>query len=1007
MANATIFLIVTHFESIRFTCKGMLKILGNCDKVVPFKLNFLRSLFLQLLKQKNLTRWIVFLPALAILITFGITLLITINAERSAYEKAIDSTRKEYINHSKAQAKERIDKLVDYVNINEKFLVSESKEEIKNIVKFAHKIIFDTYMENPKLPREVILGKIKTKLRDMRFFEDLSGYYFIYDLSGINVMHGANPHLEGQNLINLQDADGKYTIQEALHALEKEDGTFYTWRWKNPEDEQFRTKLGYIKLFKPLNIYFGSARYEDEIREKIKKETQKLLLNTRYGELGYIFAHDYKGNCISHADLTQVGKNRWDVQTEGQYVIRDFIRGAKISPEGFFISYTSTYRSDAVEDRRKVSYLRAIPQFGWVIGTGAYLEEENKVLKEQEEILRQKMHDTLSQMIVTSLIVILLVMWGMYLISKRIRETISRYENHLLLNNKQIREQKVVFETLYQKSADGIWLLKDGVFVDCNEAIVKMFKAKTKEELINISPEDISPEFQFDGIDSVTKSQQMNALALEKGVHKFEWNAKACDGTLFWISVVLTTIHLSNSIIQHASVRDITLRKELEEENKKQKKQLMHQVEHDVLTGLPNRNLLQDRLAQAIKKTSRDGGVLGVVFVDIDKFKSINDTLGHDAGDVLLKTIASRMQGSIRETDTVARLSGDEFIVLLDGCKDISDIFVAIKKLVSAFQAPLNLANESFKVTMSMGVSVYPHDGESATQLLKNADIAMYKAKLEGRNRYKFFDQAMNQETNEHLEVEKSLYRALANEELELYYQPQINLQTEKIVGVEALIRWNHPTKGLMSPGYFIHIAEESELIIEIGNWVTKAAMNQIKHWQEAGLNPGKMAINFAGKQLESPKLISTFITLLKETACKASWVEIEIVERFIMKDTAKSIMLLKRLRELGVDISIDDFGTGHSSLAYLKQLPITKLKIDQSFVQNLEESKKDRAIARTIIELGRGLGLKVLAEGVESEAQKEFIYENGCELMQGFLFSKPLNAEQMENLLKNQNLML
>lgn len=257
------------------------------------------------------------------------------------------------------------------------------------------------------------------------------------------------------------------------------------------------------------------------------------------------------------------------------------------------------------------------------------------------------------------------------------------------------------------------------------------------------------------------------------------------------------------------------------------------------------------------------------------------------------------------------------------------------------------------------------------------------------------------------MEVEKSLYKALADEEFELYYQPQINLQTDKIVGVEALIRWNHPTKGIVSPAYFIHIAEESELIIEIGNWVTKAAMAQIKLWQEAGLNPGKMAINFAGKQLESPKLISTFITLLKETGCKASWVELEIVERFIMKDTTKSVALLNRLRELGVDISIDDFGTGHSSLSYLKKLPITKLKIDQSFVQNLEESKEDRAIARTIIELGRGLGLKVLAEGVESEAQRDFIYSNGCELMQGYLFSKPLTAGQMENLLKNQNLML
>ncbi len=695
------------------------------------------------------------------------------------------------------------------------------------------------------------------------------------------------------------------------------------------------------------------------------------------------------------------------MQSDGQYVIRDFIRGAKISPEGFFISYTATYRPDGMEDRRKVSYVRAIPQFEWVIGTGVYLEEENKTLKEQEEILKEKMHETLSQMIMTSLLVVLLVMWGMYFISKRIRSTISRYENHLLLSNKQIREQKVVFETLYQKSADGIWLLKNGMFVDCNEAIVKMFKAKSKDELINIYPVDISPEFQFDGIDSLTKSNQMNALALERGVHKFEWNAKASDGTLFWISVVLTTIHLENSVIQHASVRDITLRKELEEENRKQKKQLMHQVEHDVLTGLPNRNLLQDRLAQAIKKASRDGGVLGVIFVDIDKFKSINDTLGHDAGDVLLKTIASRMQSSIRETDTVARLSGDEFIVLLDGCKDISDIFVAIKKLVNAFQSPLTLANESFKVTMSMGVSVYPHDGESVIGLLKNADIAMYKAKMEGRNRYKFFDQAMNQETNEHLEVEKSLYKALANDEFELYYQPQINLQTDKIVGVEALIRWNHPTKGLLSPAYFIHIAEESELIIEIGNWVTKAAMVQIKLWQEAGLNPGKMAINFAGKQLESPKLISTFISLLKETHCKASWIELEIVERFIMKDTTKSVALLNRLRELGVDISIDDFGTGHSSLSYLKKLPITKLKIDQSFVQNLEESKEDRAIARTIIELGRGLGLKVLAEGVESEGQRDFIYANGCELMQGYLFSRPLRAEQMENLLKSQNLML
>jgi len=962
---------------------------------------------LPIFRKTNLTRWIVFLPALAVFVTFLIFIAIMITAERSRYQQSLDFARQTYVRNSKAQAKERIDKLIDYIGVNEKFLVKESKEEIKNIVKFAHTIIFDTYRENPKLPREVILEKIKNKLRDMRFFEDLSGYYFVYDLNGTNVMHGADKSLEGEDLISLQDANGKYTIQEALTALQKEDGTFYDWTWKNPEDEIFRKKIGYIKLFTPLNIYFGSARYEDEILEKIKKETEKLLINTRYGESGYIFAHDYKGVCIAHGDVSQIGKNRLNVVSDNQYIIRDFVGGAKLMPEGFFISYTATYRPGMEGDRKKISYVRGIPQFGWSIGAGAYLEEENKVLKEEEKVLKEKMMETILSVFGISLVIMVMVMGIMYLISRRIRSMISRYENNLLLTNKKIHEQKKVFETLYQKSADGVWLLKEGVFVDCNEAIVRLFKADSKERLINISPVDISPEFQPDGESSLEKSLRMHKLALDNGVHKFEWRAKACDGALFWISVVITTIQMEESILQHCSIRDITVRKELEEENKKQKKMLMHQVEHDALTGLPNRNLLQDRLAQAIKKASRDESVLGIIFVDIDKFKMINDTLGHDAGDVLLKTIAAKMQSSVRETDTVARLSGDEFIILLDGCKDISDIFVAIKKLVNSFQTPLTLANESFKVTMSMGVSVYPNDGHSVAQLLKNADVAMYKAKTEGRNRYKFFDQAMNQETNEYLEIEKSLYHALSHDEFELYYQPQINLQTDKIVGIEALIRWRHPSRGMMAPGYFIHVAEESELILEIGNWVLHSAMEQVKAWHEKGLNPGKMAINFAGKQLDSPKLISTVMGALKKTGCKAKWIEMEIVERFIMKDTTKSIALLKRLRELELDISIDDFGTGHSSLSYLKKLPITKLKIDQSFVQNLESSREDRAIARTIIELGRGLGLSVLAEGVEKQEQRDFIYSNGCELMQGYLFSKPLNAQEMELMLKNQQQML
>lgn len=958
------------------------------------------------LKKQNITKWIVFLPAFAILLTFLITLAIVISAERAEYYKSLETARIAYVKRSKAQAQERIDKLIEYINENEKFLMNEAKDEVKNIVNLAYQIINDIYIENPNLPREQILEKIKSKLRNTRFFNDLSGYYVVFGLDGTCVLHGENKELEGQNFLGLQDANGKYFMKEGLERLKKEDAFISVHPWKNPIDDKVRQKIGYIRKFLPLNIYVASGRYEDEIRERVKRETQKLLLNTKYGEYGYIFAYDYDGYTVSHGDHSLVGKNRLDVVVNGHYVIKDIVEGGKRNAEGFFMSYVASYHPVA-QDRSKVSFIQAIPQFEWVIGTGAYLSEENAALLEQEQMLKDKMQSTIVNMLAVSIIIMLLVMGIMFFISTKLRSVLSRYENHLLLSNKQIREQKMVFETLYQKSADGIWLLKEGIFVDCNEAIMKMFKAKDKKELINITLADLSPEFQPDEQSSYEKALWMNALASQQGVHKFEWQARACDGELFWISIMMTTITMDKGIIQHCSVRDITVRKALEEENKKQKKLLIHQVEHDTLTGLPNRNLLQDRLTQAMKKASRDGKVLGVMFVDVDKFKSVNDSLGHDAGDVLLKTIALRMKNSIRDTDTVARLSGDEFIVLLDGCKDVSDIFIAIKKLVAAFQEPFVLGNESFKITMSIGVSVYPNDGEVASKLLKNADIAMYKAKSKGRNRYVFFDQEMNQETNEHLEVEKSLRKALEKDEFVIFYQPQINLQSEKIVGFEALIRWNHPTRGLTAPGYFIHIAEESELIVEIGNWVIKEVMRQIKTWYDMGLDPGKTAINIAGKQLEDAGLVAFMIQSLRESGCKPEWIEMEIVERFIMKDTTKSIAFLKRFRELGVDISIDDFGTGHSSLAYLKQLPITKLKIDQSFVQNLEESGEDRAIARTIIELGRGLGLKVLAEGVETQGQKEFIYSSGCELMQGYLFSKPIRAEDAELLLKNQMHML
>lgn len=959
------------------------------------------------LKKQNITKWIVFLPTFAILVTFALILTIVVSAERTEYQKALQNARIDYAKRSKLQAKERIDKLIEYINVNEQSMINESRDEIKNIVNLAYNVIIDTDIEYAHLPREQILAKIKQKLQNMRFFDDLSGYYFIADLNGRCIMNGENPSLEQQTMTEVVDSNGRYFIKEILDNFKQADEFAYEWNWQNAHQTNFRHKIGYIKKYAPLGIFVGSGRYEDEIRTRIKQATQKLLLNTTYGEYGYIFAYDYQGNTISHANRAWVGTNRWNFRlNNNEYLVRELIEGGQKNPDGFFLTYEASYHPTD-DAREKISFIRALPQLGWVIGTGAYLMEENDALALQEKNLKNKMQSTLITMLAVSIMIMFLVMGVMFFISTKLRSVMTRYENHLLLSNQQIHEQKQIFETLYQKSADGIWLMKEGVFIDCNEAIVKMFKAPDKATLVNVTLADVSPEFQPDEQSSLEKMRSIHAFVAENDAHKFEWQAKDYNGKPFWISIAMTTIHIEKGMIQHCSVRDITARKALEEENKKQKRLLIHQVEHDMLTGLPNRNLLQDRLSQAIKKANRDGKVLGVMFIDVDKFKSINDSLGHDAGDVFLKTIAERMRLSVRETDTVARLSGDEFIVLLDGCKDVSDIFVAIKKFVASFQEPFVLGNESFRITTSIGVSVYPHDGESAAKLMKNADIAMYKAKTNGRNRYVFFDQEMNQETNEHLDIEKNLYKALENNEFVLYYQPQIDLQTDQIVGLEALIRWNHPTKGLTLPGYFVHVAEESELILEIGKWVIFEAMRQMKAWYDMGLNPGKVAINFAGKQLDSNGLIAFMMHSMQKSGCKAEWLEVEIVERFIMKDTVRSIGLLKRFRELGIDISIDDFGTGHSSLAYLKQLPVTKLKIDQSFVQHLEESKEDRAIAHTIIELGRGLGLQVLAEGVETQAQREFIYASGCSLMQGYLFSKPVSAAEIESMLKNQSRML
>lgn len=436
-------------------------------------------------------------------------------------------------------------------------------------------------------------------------------------------------------------------------------------------------------------------------------------------------------------------------------------------------------------------------------------------------------------------------------------------------------------------------------------------------------------------------------------------------------------------------------------ERKRYQEQLEYQANYDVLTGLPNRNLLHDRLRQSVF-AQRYVRSIAVVFIDIDHFKFVNDSLGHNAGDKLLQCVAARLTQTVRDSDTVARLGGDEFILILNDQTGQEVIYRAMQRIISKVAEPIEIGGQELMVTCSAGISLHPQDGPDVETLLKNADAAMYRAKEKGRNNFQFYTMEMNQRVNERLKMESSLRRALERKEFELYYQPRISVSTGASVGCEALLRWQHPERGLLLPERFIPLAEETGLIVPIGEWVLKSACAQGQAWQKRRSAPLSVSVNLSLRQLRQEALAVAVASALKESGLHPWLLEMELTESLVMHDADAAISALSRLRELGVKLSIDDFGTGYSSLSYLTRLPISALKIDQSFVHEVKGNGRtdEGLVAQAIISLGHNLKLKVVAEGVETDAQFEFLKEHGCDEVQGFRFGKAMPAEEFERFL-------
>ena len=435
-------------------------------------------------------------------------------------------------------------------------------------------------------------------------------------------------------------------------------------------------------------------------------------------------------------------------------------------------------------------------------------------------------------------------------------------------------------------------------------------------------------------------------------------------------------------------------------ERKQYQQQIEHQANYDALTGLPNRNLLHDRLKQAVY-AQRSARAVAVVFLDLDHFKFVNDSLGHSIGDKLLKGIGERLRQVLRDGDTVARIGGDEFVLILNDQTRDDVIFRAMQRINAKLAEPFVIDGKELYVTCSAGISLYPQDGTDVETLLKNADAAMYRAKEHGRNNFQFYTAEMNSKVNERLALENSLRRALERREFVLHYQTKVDVNTGAIVGAEALLRWNHPGRGLLLPDLFVPLAEETGLIVPIGEWVLREACTQNQAWRTEGLPPITVSVNVSARQFRQGVLVDAVSRILAETGLDACFLEMELTESMIMHNADAVVATLRQLTALGVQLSVDDFGTGYSSLAYLKNLPIDTLKIDQSFVRDIVAGAPDhRVLARAIISIGHSLDLKVVAEGVETEAQLEYLRKHGCDEVQGYYFSEPVPPQAFRRLL-------
>ncbi|MCF6235198.1 MAG: EAL domain-containing protein [Gammaproteobacteria bacterium] len=566
--------------------------------------------------------------------------------------------------------------------------------------------------------------------------------------------------------------------------------------------------------------------------------------------------------------------------------------------------------------------------------------------------------------------------WDDSLLRWHVLEAFQRYE--MSWHNRQLTE-------IFNSTMEGIMITDNAGVIQSTNPAFSAITGYSEGEVVGRTPRLLRSDKE-----SPECHQQMWKNLKSQGHWQGEvWNRRK-NGEDYpqWMTISTLPSEYGENNQYVALFIDITKQKEREA-------CIEYQAYHDALTALPNRRLFHDRLECALAQVERSGESLAVLFLDLDRFKNINDSLGHRIGDQLLQAVAKRLKETVRHEDTVARLGGDEFTVLLSRIAKRQEVEQVVHKLITAFRQPFKIDGHTLHISSSIGVALFPCDGETPELLMKNADSAMYRAKEKGRNNYCFYSQNMNAHSENRLTLENDLHEALVRGEMTPFYQLQREAHSGAVSGFEVLLRWTHPERGIVMPSEFITLAEESGLIVPIGAWVLEEACKQAKVWVDAGQADLTVAVNLSARQFQEPDLAKQVADILEKTGLPAKHLELEITENLLLQNSDQNSAVLQELHELGICLALDDFGTGYSSLSYLKKFPFDRLKIDQSFVRNLPDSHEDAALVDAIITLGHTLGLEIIAEGVENEVQLAFLRDRGCDLIQGYLFSEPLPAVQ------------